>query len=133
MEVPTAWNIARALLEGLVVTVDDESVTGSQRFKRVENTFGLWAVEVIDGPELMKIGERVINLQRMFNLREGFSRKDDLIPERVKKVPSFGIYKDEDRCGISDYEAMLDEYYDARGWDLKTGAPSKEKLDELGI
>ncbi|KKL64658.1 hypothetical protein LCGC14_2162760, partial [marine sediment metagenome] len=83
--------------------------------------------------ELMKIGERVINLQRMFNMREGFSRKDDMIPERMKKVPSFGIYKDENRCGISDYEAMLNEYYEARGWDLETGAPSKDKLDELGI
>jgi aldehyde:ferredoxin oxidoreductase len=87
----------------------------------------------IDGFELMKIGERVINLQRMFNMREGFSRKDDLIPERMKKVPSFGIYKDEDRCGISDYEAMLNEYYEARGWDLETGVPLKDKLDELGI
>ena len=87
----------------------------------------------IDGFELMKIGERVINLQRMFNIREGFSRKDDLIPERMKKLPSFGIYKDEDRCAISDYESMLNEYYEARGWDLETGVPEKDKLDELGI
>ncbi len=87
----------------------------------------------IDGFELMKIGERVINLQRMFNMREGFDREDDMIHERMKKLPAFGIYKDESRCGISDYEAMLDEYYDARGWDKKTGKPLKEKLAELEI
>lgn len=87
----------------------------------------------IDGWELLKVGERVTNLQRLFNMREGFGRKDDLIPERVRKIPSFGIYKDEQRCAIKDYEGMLDEYYEARGWDLITGKPSKDKLRELGL
>ncbi len=87
----------------------------------------------IDGWELLKVGERVTNLQRLFNMREGFGRKDDLIPERVKKIPSFGIYKDEKRCVIMDYEGMLNEYYEARGWDLKTGKPSKDKLRELEL
>jgi len=72
----------------------------------------------IDGWELMKVGERVINLQRMFNVREGFKREDDLIPERMQKLPSFGIYEKEKRCEIHDYEKMLDEYYEARGWDV---------------
>lgn len=87
----------------------------------------------IDGWELLKVGERVTNLQRLFNMREGFGRNDDLIPERVRKIPSFGIYKDEQRCAIKDYEGMLNEYYEARGWDLITGKPSKEKLRELGL
>lgn len=87
----------------------------------------------IDGWELLKVGERVTNLQRLFNMREGFGRNDDLIPERVRKIPSFGIYKDEQRCAIKDYEGMLDEYYEARGWDLITGKPSKDKLRELGL
>ncbi|MFC2141668.1 aldehyde ferredoxin oxidoreductase family protein [Acidobacteriota bacterium] len=87
----------------------------------------------IDGWELLKVGERVTNLQRLFNMREGFGRNDDLIPERVRKIPSFGIYKDEQRCAIKDYEGMLDEYYEARGWDLTTGKPSEAKLRELGL
>lgn len=87
----------------------------------------------IDGWELLKVGERVTNLQRLFNMREGFGRNDDLIPERVRKIPSFGIYKDEQRCAIKDYEGMLNEYYEARGWDLITGKPSKDKLRELGL
>jgi len=87
----------------------------------------------IDGWELLKVGERVTNLQRLFNMREGFDRNDDLIPERVRKIPSFGIYKDEQRCAIKDYEGMLNEYYETRGWDLITGKPSKNKLRELGL
>jgi aldehyde:ferredoxin oxidoreductase len=87
----------------------------------------------IDGWELLKVGERVTNLQRLFNMREGFGRNDDLIPKRARKIPSFGIYKDEQRCAIKDYEGMLNEYYEARGWDLITGKPSKEKLRELGL
>jgi aldehyde:ferredoxin oxidoreductase len=87
----------------------------------------------IDGWELMKVGERVINLQRMFNVREGFKREDDLIPERMQKLPSFGIYEKEKRCEIHDYEKMLDEYYEARGWDVRSGVPTKEKLVELGL
>ncbi|UCB45371.1 MAG: aldehyde ferredoxin oxidoreductase family protein [Spirochaetota bacterium] len=87
----------------------------------------------IDGHELMNIGERAINLQRLFNVREGISREDDQIHERMKKKPDFGFYKDEDRCVIKDFDAMLDEYYDARGWDKKTGRPTKEKLSELGL
>ena len=87
----------------------------------------------IDGQELLKIGERVINLQRLFNMREGFGRDDDLLPERMKQKPAFGFYKNEDRCAIKDYEGMLDEYYAARGWDIETGIPIKEKLLELEL
>ncbi|GAH86559.1 unnamed protein product, partial [marine sediment metagenome] len=53
----------------------------------------------IDGKALLKISERVYNLQRLFNMREGFSIKEDLIPERVKSVPVFGKYKNEKGCG----------------------------------
>lgn len=87
----------------------------------------------IDGEELLKVGERVFNLQRMFNIREGFSREDDLLHERVKKKPAFGIYSGEERCAIQDFEGMLDEYYEARGWDRETGRPLKSKLVELGL
>ena len=87
----------------------------------------------IDGLELLKVGERVINLQRMFNIREGFSRQDDLLPERMKSKPAFGLYKKEESCVIKDFEHMLDEYYHARRWDVKTGRPLDEKLWELGI
>lgn len=43
----------------------------------------------IDGNGLITIGERANNLQRLFNLREGFTVEDDIIPERVKEQPAF--------------------------------------------
>lgn len=87
----------------------------------------------IDGRELLKISERVINLQRMFNLREGLTAADDQLPERVKAVPAFGKYQTVDEVAVHDLDAMLKEYYRARGWDAVSGAPSKEKLAELHL
>ena len=87
----------------------------------------------LKGEDLVKIGERTNNLHRLFNLREGFTKKDDIIPDRAKQRPLFGAYQDEDRCIIKNYEGMLEEYYKARGWDTKTGIPIKEKLLELEL
>jgi aldehyde:ferredoxin oxidoreductase len=87
----------------------------------------------INGRDLLEVGERVLNLQRLFNMREGLSRKDDILPERIKRKPAFGFYEKEDQCAIKDFEGMLDEYYEARKWDIKTGMPSKEKLKQLGL
>jgi aldehyde:ferredoxin oxidoreductase len=86
-----------------------------------------------DGSELLQVGERAINLQRLFNIREGITVKDDFLPERVMTVPAFGPYSTEEASGIHNLEAMMLDYYQARGWDPVTGAPSKEKLQELGL
>jgi aldehyde:ferredoxin oxidoreductase len=86
-----------------------------------------------NGKDFLKVGERAINLQRLFNTREGFNKKDDFIPERAKQRPLFGAYQNEERCIIKNYKGMLEEYYKARGWDLNTGIPNKEKLYDLGI
>ena len=89
-----------------------------------------WDISV---PEMIHVGERVSNLQRMFNVREGFSPKDDVIPKRIKSVPSFGAYSEEERCAITKWDETLAEYYQARDWDEKTGTPSDSKLKELGL
>ena len=77
----------------------------------------------IGGEELLQIGERVFNLQRMFNTREGIRRKDDMLPRRILQIPEFGQFSSKPECTIKDYERMLDEYYEARGWS-KEGIPS---------
>ena len=87
----------------------------------------------MDAGELVKTGERVLNLQRLFNMREGLRRKDDLLPKRLLAVPEFGAYKDNSSCVIKNYNLLLDEYYQACGWDIETGIPSREKLEELGL
>ncbi len=47
------------------------------------------------------VAERVSNLQRMFNVREGFSPKDDVIPKRMRSVPAFGAHSEQERCAIT--------------------------------
>lgn len=87
----------------------------------------------IDANELLRIGERVYTLQRMFNVREGIRRVDDMLPERCRQLPEFGRYASTAECAIADYEAMLDECYDARGWDRETGIPTWETLRRVGL
>ncbi|MGC8562196.1 MAG: aldehyde ferredoxin oxidoreductase family protein [Thermoplasmata archaeon] len=86
----------------------------------------------VDGKELLEIGERGYNIQRLYNVREGITRKDDTLPKRVLSKPEFGKYSNVDECTIKDFDFMLDEYYEARGWDEK-GIPTKEKLKELNL
>jgi aldehyde:ferredoxin oxidoreductase len=82
--------------------------------------------------DIERIGERVNNLARLFNIREGLTRKDDSMPwrlvnEEIKEGGSKGhLYSQKE------LDEMLDEYYAARGWD-KSGTPTASKLKELGI
>jgi aldehyde:ferredoxin oxidoreductase len=83
--------------------------------------------------EVQKVGERMNNLARAFNAREGFTRADDTLPERLMTEPlkegaSKGHFISKD-----DLKQMLDEYYTERGWDLSTGSPTRAKLEELGL
>jgi aldehyde:ferredoxin oxidoreductase len=82
--------------------------------------------------ELLEVGERSINLTRAFNAREGFTRCDDILPERVMKPLPEGALKGE-AYEDSVLQNMLDLYYDYRGWDKNLGLPKREKLEELGL
>jgi len=84
--------------------------------------------------QLMELGERIYTIERMFNNREGFSRKDDNLPERYfKEATPIGLpivrHKKINRVK---FEKMLDEYYNLHGWD-KNGVPTKETLQKLEI
>lgn len=84
----------------------------------------------IDREGILKIGERIVNLERAFNVREGLTRKDDTQPERILNEP----FKSGPSAGhVVNLQPMLDEYYKLRGWDLKTGFPTKRKLEELEL
>ena len=82
----------------------------------------------IDGLEFLKIGERIWNLERLFNIREGFSSKDDVLPSRFSAPLPEGSSRDR----IVHLDKMLPEYYSLRGWN-EDGKPSKERLDQLNI
>jgi aldehyde:ferredoxin oxidoreductase len=80
--------------------------------------------------ELTRAGERINNLERLLNVREGFSRREDTLPERFRVEP---LKEGPSKESVVDLEPMLDEYYQARGWDLATGFPSPQKLAELDL
>ena len=81
------------------------------------------------GKDLMTIGERIWNLERLFNIREGFGRSDDSLPPRFLKTP---LPEGGSRERTVFLEKMLGEYYSLRGWDDR-GIPLKSKLEELGL
>jgi aldehyde:ferredoxin oxidoreductase len=81
-----------------------------------------------DEESFLKLGERIYNLSRLFNTREGIRRKDDSLPPRFHKPredTGWVITKE-------DFERMLDIYYSKRGWDFE-GVPLKETLDRVGL
>ena len=95
---------------------------------------------------LLEIGERIVNLERLFNQSHGFDRKDDILPRRFTEEP-LDVYdyetdpdSDEVRRSASpivtgmihDWDAMLDRYYELRGWD-EQGHPLPETLARLGL
>lgn len=81
---------------------------------------------------LLTVGERVYNVQRAFNAREGFTRKNDTLPERVFSDP---IPEGKSKGSVltkEEFENMLNEYYAARGWSMN-GIPTKAKLTALDL
>jgi aldehyde:ferredoxin oxidoreductase len=88
---------------------------------------GSWPAEKVD-----TMGERIFNLQRMFNIMAGFDRTEDTLPERFyKELLKEGPPKDKPMTREA-FDRAMDEYYAFRGWDER-GRPTPEKLRELGI
>ncbi len=124
------------MMEDLMMIFD---MTGICKFSRGiyldKNQVGLvkamtgW--DVTNG-ELLEAGERAHNVAKAYNVREGFLRDDDVLPERMyrEKVP-YGPNKGA-RIPRRDFEKALDRYYTARGWSLE-GVPTKGKLENLDL
>jgi aldehyde:ferredoxin oxidoreductase len=83
--------------------------------------------------EVQRVGERVNNLAKAFNMREGFTREHDTFPERIMTEPLKEGASKGQLISKEDLKTMLDEYYAARGWDVESGTPTRAKLDELGL
>jgi aldehyde:ferredoxin oxidoreductase len=101
----------------------------NDNYVRMVNAATGWGLDLA---ELERIGERIVNLERAFNCREGVSRKDDTLPWRVQHEPipdgpSRGMH-----CPPDELHRMLDEYYDLRGW-TRDGVPTADRLTALGL
>lgn len=83
-----------------------------------------WSIE-----QLMKVGERSFNLQRLINIRDGKGSEYDTMPKRVFEPATSGFRKGK----VPPFDDLMNEYYELRGWDKGTGIPKKEKLIDLGI
>jgi aldehyde:ferredoxin oxidoreductase len=86
----------------------------------------------ITGDEVQRIGERIVNLERLFIAREGITRRDDTLPRRFLQEP-MPEGSGPSTGSVLELETMLDEYYRARGWDPSTGLPTTGKLRQLGL
>ncbi len=82
--------------------------------------------------EIQKVGERINNLARAFNIKAGFTRADDTLPKRLMTEPLKEGAAKGHVISQDDLNIMLDEYYMVRGWD-RNGIPTREKLIELGL
>jgi len=80
--------------------------------------------------QIMEIGERIFNLERLFNLREGITKEEDTLPERFTKEP---LPEGPAKGQVVELDKMLPEYYKLREWDLETGIPTREKLEKLNL
>ncbi len=90
--------------------------------------------------ELVEHGERISNLARIINVREGFTRREDKVPElwfRPMESPEGRLemkdYYQTKTMTKEDVDQLLDDYYEERGWDVSTGVPQPEKLNQLGL
>lgn len=91
------------------------AATGIEEFGKLEN--------------LYRIAERICNLRRAFNLREGLDGRHDAVPERFLKEP---MPEGPGTGQVANLEVMLQEYYRLRKWD-KRGRPTKRLLEGLGL
>jgi aldehyde:ferredoxin oxidoreductase len=115
-----------------VIQCSFSPVTGFNAQQRSELLVAATGFKEFADPEYVeKVGERTLCLERCFNVREGFDRKDDALPKRMRTEPlkdagpaTGQVYKNLD--------GLLDEYYDILGY-TRQGIPSEAKLKELGL
>ena len=105
----------------------------------------LWG-RPVTGADLLLVGERIVNLERLYNMRLGLSRQDDYLPARFTTEPApLYDYEEDPQTGemvrsaepvqhglLVDFDGMLDRYYDLRGW-TRDGVPTAETLARVGL
>ncbi|MFN4132900.1 MAG: aldehyde ferredoxin oxidoreductase family protein [Candidatus Hadarchaeales archaeon] len=117
----------RAVVDSMGVCVFATRCIGVEEMQRILALVTGWNLSARD---LVMVGERIYNVERLIAVRDGISRKDDTLPPRLleestPELPGKNI-------GRENLAKMLDDYYGVRGWD-EDGVPRREKLIELQI
>ncbi len=113
----------------LIACVFGTFALSAEDYAEALSTIMDWSVTA---KEIRMIGERALNLTRLFNIREGFTRLDDTLPQRLFSQPATRGPSKGQVVDKAAFEKMLDEYYQCMGWD-KNGVPTEAKLNELGL
>jgi aldehyde:ferredoxin oxidoreductase len=115
-----------AAVDSLVVCRFLEMAVGAEHLVRLLNAV---TGEVFKADDLMQVGERTWNLERLYNLRAGFTTADDTLPRRLLEEP----VRDGPSAGHTvNLAPMIEEYYEFRGWDQE-GVPTPAQLVRLGL
>lgn len=126
-----AWNQVRKAIEETLILCNFADTAMDLPFLAATLRAATGIEELGDVGHLATVGECIVTAERMFNVREGFSRVDDVLPGRmvsepmVDAGPNTGEY-------IRRPDAILDEYYEALGYDAE-GRPTPETLRRLGL
>jgi len=123
---------ARAFTNSLILCVFTVTLTGRHyNLNLVRDILNAATGSDIDAEEMLRIGERIYNLGRVFAVEQDLSRIDDDLPPRFKnEALQYGDRME--KISEEDLSKMIKEYYELRGWD-ENGRPTKERLEELGI
>ena len=115
-----------AVIDSLVYCKFANMAVGEEFFAR---TLTAVTGQKFTADDLMMVGERVWNLERLYNLREGFTAEDDTLPDRLLNEPVVAGPSEGFTVNLA---PMLEEYYQFRGWD-ENGVPMSRKLAELQL
>ena len=120
----------RTFLDALCVC---RFVYGAVGIAPYQRALGLATGWKIDDASMLAAGERIWNLEKLFNVREGFRREDDNLPQRMTSQTFTVGSKKGATFSAEKQVGLLDNYYEGRGWDKKTSLPTPEKLKALGL
>ena len=120
----------RTFLDALCVCRFVYGAIGTAPFQRAVSLATGWNC---DDATMLSTGERIWNLEKLFNAREGFRRIDDRLPDRFNSITFRNGPKAGAKFPAEKQDTLLDNYYEGRGWDKKTSLPTTEKLKSLGL
>jgi len=86
-----------------------------------------------DEETIMRLGRKIVTMERAFNTREGATRADDVLPKRLATTSLEDAPGDLDINSPEVMDPMLDRYYEMHGWDIPTGRPTRETLASLNL